>query len=358
VSKQPVNVMPHNKEVDVGLTPTLSFSGDSSTSATVVTQWQIREVSALSSYCAVRVTNMVISSPTSLGGSSWMSGDVAPYEFDGKCDYIDCNIPYQDYATLSVWVKPHSTAQQSIIAGNFAGLANNCWNTYGKGFQYFNGCVYAMGDFDGYRKKLSAQVGDQEWSHVVATFSTNGALYINGALKDSGDIGAGYKYSFAIAAGRKHRLDPAATLNELNFYGDIDDIRVYKAMLTTTQISNLWLSTRDRYANYDVISTNVSAAGRSRCYQDLIGADMTITTNSILFSDNRTPSVAYRSINLGVKRVWDSGEVTNGIRSISVPEGMLTNGRVYYWQMRYKDDKGMWSIPSEPTRFETVTDTQ
>lgn len=355
LSKQPLNALPNNRQVGVGLTPTLSFSGDSSTGALLVTQWQIREVSVLATQSGIGISNGVISSPESLGGSSWMSTDAGPYDFNGRSDYIDCNIPYQDYVTLSVWVKPHSMFQQSIIAGNFAGLANNYWNTYGKGLQYFNGSVYAMGDFDGCRKKLSAPLGDQEWSHIVATFSSNGTLFINGNLMAMGDIGAGYQYSFAIGAGRKHISTPTSTLNELNFYGYVDDLRVYNNSLTAAQVSNLWISTRDRYAHYGDVRTN---ADSSLCNKYHFGADAGRTTNAVLFSNKTIGNDDCRTINMFVERIWDSGEVTSAVRCIIVPEGVLTNGRAYYWQVRYKDEKGIWSMPSESTRFETVTDAQ
>ncbi|MCX7004857.1 MAG: immune inhibitor A [bacterium] len=52
--------------------------------------------------------------------------------------------------------------------------------------------------------------------------------------------------------------------------------------------------------------------------------------------------------------IWDSGEDTLHLASVTVPAGTLGVLNEYCWRVRYKDSFGAWSAFSAPTRFTTA----
>ncbi|MBI4284769.1 MAG: PKD domain-containing protein, partial [Chloroflexi bacterium] len=55
--------------------------------------------------------------------------------------------------------------------------------------------------------------------------------------------------------------------------------------------------------------------------------------------------------------VFDSGVDYGNLISLTMPSGKLSLGTVYYWRVRYQDDKGNWSEWSKETGFKTVATT-
>jgi LPXTG-motif cell wall-anchored protein len=51
--------------------------------------------------------------------------------------------------------------------------------------------------------------------------------------------------------------------------------------------------------------------------------------------------------------VWDSGEDTTNLTSITVPPGNLIPGTTYYWHVTHQDGGGLWSTYSAETSFTT-----
>ena len=346
-SVEPINATPIKGKLAESLTPNLSFTIAATTNSPAATWWQIREIDVLATLVSEGETKMSVYNPTTLNGSSWLNAGNGSYTFDGKADLIDCEIPYQEYSTLCAWVKPSSASQKAAVAGNLAYLYGDLWNTRGRGLQYDSGRVYAIGDCETGRSKLSATLVDRTWQHIAVTFSSNGALYVNAALKDSGDIAGGYKYSFAIGQSRVSR--PATRSSDLYFSGNIDDVRVYRSALTEKQISNIWLSTKDNYIE--------TISQESNDYLTSMRLWLQVNTNrfnnNVVFSDSPMRTWDSCKVNTVVQRTWDSGVVTNEHTCITVPDGILQNDRIYYWQVRYQDAQGKWSRPSEPTWFRT-----
>ncbi len=344
---RPINISPQKESLSSSLTPELFFNIKNVIEPPVATHWQIREVGVFASVESDGVTNRTIYSPNTLNGSSWLSSETDNYHFNGKTDLIDCKILYKQYKTICAWIKPDSVAQKSIVVGNFGGTGNDYWNKYTKGLQYHNGIVYATGDNIENLKKISASVNDKEWYHVAATFSSNGTLYVNGVLQDTGNIEKGHNFDFAIGAARKHINVPKYKLNQLNFNGYIDDVMVYKDKLTTLEISNIWNSTKDFYTqdglekdNFTKIKSDFAKGYKSK-------------NQNVVFSEKWNRNWNSCKINTIVSQTWDSGVISNSQKKIKVPDGMLKEGKTYYWQVKFMNKKGVWSRPSEPTRFQT-----
>jgi len=93
-----------------------------------------------------------------------------------------------------------------------------------------------------------------------------------------------------------------------------------------------------------------------------VDISLTPTLGSSAFSDPDAESVHYAS-------QWQissiSGEYsaplfdngvndTSNLLTIEVPEGVLTYGTIYYWQVRHQDDTGWWSVWSPETSFTTI----
>jgi len=55
--------------------------------------------------------------------------------------------------------------------------------------------------------------------------------------------------------------------------------------------------------------------------------------------------------------VWESGEDPANKTSITLPPGLLPGDEKFFWRVRYKDDRGMWSLWSDETSFTTDLDT-
>ena len=58
-----------------------------------------------------------------------------------------------------------------------------------------------------------------------------------------------------------------------------------------------------------------------------------------------------------VSPAFDSGRVTAGLTSVSVPVGNLAENTKYFWHVRYQDSYGNWSAYSPETSFTTGTTT-
>lgn len=52
--------------------------------------------------------------------------------------------------------------------------------------------------------------------------------------------------------------------------------------------------------------------------------------------------------------VFDSGADTANLVKITLPQGTLSHDTTYTWQVRYQDDRGLWSAWSEKTSFTTM----
>jgi hypothetical protein len=116
------------------------------------------------------------------------------YAVYSKCT-TSCTNPW----TISAWIKIDKSSQESAIAGRFDDFY---WNDYGTGFKYVNGNLVLMSEYDNNNPTISTIFSDtSDWHYVVGiTHSSNGKIYLDGVLKETGDLDAGYTYRFIIGA--------------------------------------------------------------------------------------------------------------------------------------------------------------
>jgi len=134
--------------------------------------------------------------------------------------YSKCNTPCASPWTISAWIKVDTNSQESAIAGRFDDWY---WNNYGTGFKYVNGNLVLMSEYDDSNPTISTTLSDtSDWHYIVGiTHSSTGKIYLDGILKVTGDLDAGYSYRFLIGAqnydgGLNHCFD-----------GKIDEFRTF-----------------------------------------------------------------------------------------------------------------------------------
>jgi len=305
-------------------------------------QYQIYTIDAYACATGNKSQKIIHMQPDTLNNTIWLNSKTNWYTFNGLNDYIDCAIGRTYYKTLSLWLKPLSEFQKSVIIGHFGGkVIGDYWNEQGKGIQYENGNIYVMGDNRKNRKKLTAKINSTNWTHISVLFDKNGYLAINGNIVDSGDISSGAGFQFSIGAARKQ-----SDHNDWNFYGMIDDVCLYDKKLTLSELSNVWVRTKSKYANdnpEEIIFDNnyISNANKNIIYNQSL--------SSIPFS-NIPPQNEYRVI-IRKRLAWDSGIITGDVCKIVIPDTILKKGNRYHWHVRYKGLKGAWSQPSDATTF-------
>jgi len=175
--------------------------------------------------------------------------------FDGIDDYIEINsftveaTPY----TFEAWIKPHfSGTEDPNIVGKNRG-SSGTGRKYGLGLKLAGSQLYgiAANNNNAWYTNLIYDIAAYEdvWTHVVFTITgtsgtQTGKLYVNGAEVDSYTGTAGYYsgYPFWIGAGKSSVLEGP-------FNGSIDEVRVYKRVLTAAEINASFDASRYRYEN-------------------------------------------------------------------------------------------------------------
>ncbi|MCX6924193.1 MAG: cadherin domain-containing protein [Verrucomicrobia bacterium] len=106
-------------------------------------------------------------------------------------------------------------------------------------------------------------------------------------------------------------------------------------------------------AEAPITPTNISPS------EGATGQLLTVTLEGSAFSDPDAGDIQAAS-QWAVRRVsdggivFDSGEDAVDKESVAIPSGALTNAGSYAWQVRYKDNHGLWSDFSVQTTFSTI----
>ena len=156
------------------------------------------------------------------------------YLFDGVDDYIDCgpsNKLTPQYLSISAWFKTSSSGQQSIITKDGSFILRKTPSGY---IQF----VVWIGGTHRYSNSSYNNVNDNYWHFAVATYDgENIRLYFDGEEQGSGSFypGTAMSSTGSVLIGKR-----APTL-EL-WLGLIDDVRIYNAALSTSQIKQEYIA--------------------------------------------------------------------------------------------------------------------
>ena len=191
-------------------------------------------------------------------GSECVSGQCL--DFDGTDDYIDLSNHVSSLklntGTLTVWFKTNSTGTHSIFAAgdlltDFLGLgigsAAGAYNNESLHFGIISDNVWR---FIGYVRHGEQYYADNKWHHVVvAVGSSFNKIYIDG-------VNENMTYEYGSASIGNYFLNPSNldTMaigrrfypnSPLYFNGLIDNVRIYNAALSSSQIKQNYIAGLD-----------------------------------------------------------------------------------------------------------------
>ena len=160
--------------------------------------------------------------------------------FDGEDDYIkipdSSNLVFSDELTITAWIKPYLCKDIDDKAGNIIGRMNNEFR-----FRLNTDCQFwflIANQSNSEYHTFPTKANLSEWQHVAITFD-NGLtkLYKNGEYVEN--------FTFNITS-IKNSATPVyiGSYNETAgfFNGEMDDIRLYKRVLTQYEIKNIYLN--------------------------------------------------------------------------------------------------------------------
>ncbi|WP_160129005.1 LamG-like jellyroll fold domain-containing protein [Kordia antarctica] len=141
--------------------------------------------------------------------------------------------------TLSAWVNPDFLSLHNSIISKVT--PNRDFNLQltnigvDAQFAYLNGAIYYRAWFDDYALDLNV------WTHVLSTWDgTNWRIYLNGELvkisPDYVDIEPLWTGGYMTIG----NLSPQFASTSENFYGKIDEVRIYNRVLTSCEVNYLY----------------------------------------------------------------------------------------------------------------------
>jgi hypothetical protein len=286
--------------------------------------------------------------------------------FDGTNDYIALSEPPAASTNINTgsvfaWIKTSNAGSdyRGIVVKQLA---------YG---MFLKNNVFIIYDWgNSVDRSSGVNLADGSWHYIGFTFenidaaspSNNAKLYIDGVYKNT----VTYKlnsYSEGIALGAG---DNPGTISQL-FKGLIDEVHISNISRSAAWIRASYESERDHLLDFGSEEIENQAPNTPTNISPTNGAvnqSLTPTLIASAFSDPEGDShVASqwqirKDYSLGTEDysapflVYDSGETTTSLTSISVPSGTLSNDITYYWHVRYKDSFGKWSnYSTEETSF-------
>ena len=93
-----------------------------------------------------------------------------------------------------------------------------------------------------YGSSSTTTLDTDQWYHVAISYegvSGMVKLYVNGKLESSGSIPAGTLSTNAIYAGPDFNIGRHSRLRQLHFKGAVDEVRVFDAVLTDSQLQQM-----------------------------------------------------------------------------------------------------------------------
>jgi hypothetical protein len=177
-------------------------------------------------------------------GPTWVTGKIGTgaLSFDGVNDYLsvpnhaDFNMGTSTKFTITAWVKVPSGGGGIIMKKGSWDSGKKVYSVYvygGKLYVYLNDAVVG-----GYIVAGSATITDNNWHFVAVTFDRTGYvnLYIdNGTTYDS----RGYMAAIGNLDDTAESLHIGGGYPSFYFNGQIDEPRIYRRLLTSTELNGL-----------------------------------------------------------------------------------------------------------------------
>ncbi|MFC1704901.1 LamG-like jellyroll fold domain-containing protein, partial [Nanoarchaeota archaeon] len=168
------------------------------------------------------------------------------YEFGGLWSYDYITVPYHsslnisEEVTISAWIKASASTDTIIRKGTVTGYE---WALSIRDIGRLRLRVRDEGSY--YLVDGSSTINDEQWHHVLGTYNgTDLAVYVDGVRENTaphvGDIDTNYTSLYISES------DGSWTFN-----GTIDEVGIWNRSLTTKEISELYNSSKGKYAYSD-----------------------------------------------------------------------------------------------------------
>ncbi len=281
---------------------------DSKNETNLVAYWKLDEGNGSTTYDLSASLN----TGTLNGGATWTAAasgvgfdDACGLKLDGASGYVSAgatSIPNPDAKmTISAWVKLGSTTgTQDFVAFN---------DGAGDGIKLgLNGGTLSAWTWAGTSLVAGATPVDGAWHNIVYSYDgTNNNLYVDGVAATSTttahQTGTIIQAILGSADGTREFLN-----------GSLDDVRVYKTALTTTQIAQL---AAGRYAGTGGYSTVTLGGGTT------VSGALTVDAGNLNANGNTLSATAASFVNAGTYTVGSAAQTFSGGLAVR-PTGAMT----------------------------------
>ncbi len=237
----------------------------------------------------------------------WVDGKVnKALDFDGEEDWVNCgeNVRPVSAISVSAWLRPHAfqVGGAAISSGRNGGIL--LFYPSGTDVRFY---VWTTGW--NYITMAQADISLDEWHHFVLTYDqTNLKIFMDGEEKNSGGLSGDITYdgkNFEI--GRYSGTGPY-------FDGLIDEVRIYKRVLTATEIKALAELKSKNYLE----TISMSLGGAKMTPKPVAGTwSATLFPSGVFHPDH--PTSAYK-------------DYLQTEKLIRISIGSTYSGVDYYWQ--------------------------
>jgi prepilin-type N-terminal cleavage/methylation domain-containing protein len=171
--------------------------------------------------------------------------------FDGTDDYVDCGknsnlVGITQKVTVEAWVNRNSSDDGGMVAGIWWGEKYALWVDANR-----HPLAYLRGSAGSTQKIASGVVNNNVWTHIVMTFDRPTVrLFINGVEDSSSPWTWDYDLAWSGVAMPFSIGGMNISGNSgVKFNGLIDEVRVYNAALTTSEIQQHYVQGLERHNN-------------------------------------------------------------------------------------------------------------
>jgi glucose/arabinose dehydrogenase len=269
---------------------------------------------------------------TVLGGATWTSGKFGgALSFNGTSSYVrvlsNLNQWLGGSGSVAAWIKTAQSGQDTAwLAPGITGVQSD-----GNPNDVFYGWINASGQIcvsagDGPAAQSSATIHNNVWRHVVLTRNSASGqvqVYVDGALNAAtSETGIKTTPFFSIA-----RIEDTAG-SPAYFNGSLDDVRIYKRVLTAQEVQNLF-----NLPVVSIVATDASAAefgsdtgsftiSRTGSTTSALGVNYTRSGNAISGADyaqlNSPATIASGSASVNLVVAPQSDTIAEGTETVTI----------------------------------------
>jgi len=185
-------------------------------------------------------------------------------------------------------------------------------------FSYILGYNFPLSS-DPLWSNYTMQEAVDQWHHLVLTYKKTGTTSSESKLFINGDLKKTSTHSLSILFTPNTTFYIGQNHSGLNFQGDLDEIRIYNRMLSTTEITSLYTNNALKIENAENVATN----------NFYVSGNILYFNNTQNFNDIKTVEV----YNLVGQKVFNTSKIKREISFI-----FLTKG-VYILKIKDNDGK-------------------